>query len=282
MHIQEGARVCTATLSGGTDAPLPEQQDRIGLRIRCTIRFGQPRVRGHPVRAMASPACTNRTRPPNRTTSPRPGVVDGCSSTLWNLLRLHDLHSVEHDGPWLAAVRAKVAMVLPHVMAARWTSRHVPCVERKLGSCNGMGVHNPYRPTNSYTEYERTPARVFLPAIRAAQPDFPGFDYVVVDGRSRAKCVREATDTPGLLNPAHGILVLDNANSPFHSTNVSREWLYASFQNLDFDRGARTDVWMVCTRSDEHCTRARAELLQLRGCLMERSERVFPSALGSY
>ena len=197
------------------------------------------------------------------------------SSTLWNLLRLHDLHSVEHDGPWLAAVRAKVAMVLPHVMAARWTSRHVPCVERKLGSCNGMGVHNPYRPTNSYTEYERTPARVFLPAIRAAQPDFPGFDYVVVDGRSRAKCVREATDTPGLLNPAHGILVLDNANSPFHSTNVSSEWLYASFQNLDFDRGARTDVWMACTRSDEHCTRARAELLQLRGCLTERSERVF-------
>ena len=189
------------------------------------------------------------------------------SSTLWNLLRLRDLHTVEHDGPWLAMVREKVATALPRKVASRWVARHVPCVELKPGGCHGMGIHNPSNPTNSYSEYVRTPASVYLPAIRATEPDFPGFDYVVVDGRSRAACMREATERPGLLNPAHGILVLDNANSPFHKTNVSKAWLHASFET---EPTTRTNVWMVCTASDAHCMRAREELRGLRGCLVRK------------
>lgn len=181
------------------------------------------------------------------------------SSTLWNLVRLAGLHTVEHEKEWLAAVRAKVSL-LPANVARRWTVVHVPCVELRRGGCKGLAVHNPFAPQNSYNDYVATPRRRLLPHILVAEPAFPGWDYVVVDGRSRAACMREATsDDTVLLNRAHGLLVLDNADAPFHVVNVSADWLGVSFRN-DVQR---TDVWMVCSPSQAGCRQARRELRQM-------------------
>jgi len=174
-------------------------------------------------------------------------------------------------------VRKTIEEVAPHLLS-RWTLHAEACVEVVPGGCKGTARFDPKK--NDYSKYERIPRQVFLPAIRSADPNFVGWDYVVVDGRSRVRCMlqalgaakqtrrasddseRIAGDTPKRLPLLHvasyGILVMDNAQRAEYGAGkaaVPPSWLHAPFYNDNNDTA--TDLWMACQPSDAHCTRAR-------------------------
>lgn len=191
------------------------------------------------------------------------------SSTLWALQRLASLISVEHTHLWLSAVHNHVRTMFDAETAAHWTGGLSPCIELQRGACRGW-AHSK-EGANNYTAYVALPRKRFLPAMRARHGSaFPGWDYVMVDGRSRANCMLEALSTPGFINRAgHGLLVLDNADRPtYHAAieQVPRSWLKASFRY----RWDKTIVWMACTVNESHCVRARHALKAL--------PRAFPKA----
>jgi hypothetical protein len=152
------------------------------------------------------------------------------SSTQWLLHRLGHLYSIEQDEPWLAQLEATVMLNMPH-RATRWTRVHAGCEELKPGGCKHVtgrldNSNTDQRDANSYRRYEETPRSVFVPGLRSGT-NFSGFDFIAVDGASRPRCLQEACGTlerPGLINPAHGILVLDNADREAYFAGVSPQF----------------------------------------------------------
>lgn len=115
----------------------------------------------------------------------------GCgASTLWLAGRAGEVHSVEHDGAFVAMMAGKLADQ-PHVHL-----RHVPARPVTAGvppTPSGRFGHR----NLDFTDYV------------AAVDAVPGtFDLIVVDGRARTACLRRAA---GRLAP-DGLLVFDNSN----------------------------------------------------------------------
>ena len=185
------------------------------------------------------------------------------SSTMWTLPRVASLHSVEHTQLWLKSVTDHVRANFDAETAARWEGGFSPCVELRRGACTGWA--HATLGANDYTEYVALPRKQLLPAMRARHGgSFPGWDYVMVDGRSRANCLLEAVRTPGFLNQAsHGLLVLDNAERGNYDQSaidqVPRSWLKVSF----LYRWDKTTLWMACEKGDAHCVRAHRDLKNL-------------------
>lgn len=192
------------------------------------------------------------------------------SSTVWALPRLASLHTVEHDGRWLTNVTSLISTQYPADIAAQWKSAHSPCVELKKGACGGWA--HAADGANDYSAYVSLPRRAFLPELQRKLGDaFSGWDYVLVDGRSRVKCVAEAVRGPGFLAP-HGLLVLDNADRNNYLPAmyaVPRGWLKVSFSY----RWDTTVAWMRCEGHDPSCARARRELQEVRARYSRQPER---------
>jgi predicted O-methyltransferase YrrM len=115
----------------------------------------------------------------------------GCgASTLWLARRAGQVHSVEHDGTFVATMAAKLAG-LPHV-----SLRHVPAQRvtgRPPATPSGRFGHRDL----DFTEY--------VDSISTVDGEF---DLIVVDGRARGACLRRATDRLA----ADGLLLFDNSN----------------------------------------------------------------------
>ena len=176
------------------------------------------------------------------------------SSTVWLLLRLASLHTVEHDAAWLKSVRQHIGRRYDAETASHWTFHHSPCVELRRGACQGWAHSST---GNNYTDYVEYPRRHFLPTFRG------GWDIVLIDGRSRAECILETLRTPGFFNrKGHGLLVLDNAERARYDSatkQVPSTWLRVCFAY----KTAATAVWMACDES-EHCARAHSALAELQ------------------
>ena len=171
------------------------------------------------------------------------------SSTLWALRRLRSLHSVEHQGAWVHDVNRTVVATWQGVsdrLTPSWTAVHERCVAVGAGGCRGSIT----TPLDNYSAY------IAAPRSLRARPE--AFDYVLVDGRSRAECLREALAPPSLI-ASHGLLVLDNAERSRYSeaiAEVPTSWLCFGFRNsLD-----ETVVWMACGPREPSCVAARSAL----------------------
>jgi predicted O-methyltransferase YrrM len=115
----------------------------------------------------------------------------GCgASTLWLARRAGEVHSVEHDGGFVAVMAGKLAGQ-PHVHL-----RHVPARRVTAGAPATPSGRFGHRDLD-FTDYARA-----VDAVDGA------FDLIVVDGRARDACLRQAT---GRL-AGGGLLVFDNSN----------------------------------------------------------------------
>lgn len=180
------------------------------------------------------------------------------SSTVWALRRLKSLHSVESSPEWTLAVNRTVESTWRHVNRTlapeRWVGVHERCVAVAAGGCSSGQASSA---TDDYTAYVSAP--------RQLRERPAAFDYVLVDGRARVACIKEALASPSLVaEAAHGLLVLDNAERTRYAEGIAAvpaAWLCYGFRNtLD-----ETIVWMACAPDEPHCRRARRALRRLHG-----------------
>ena len=160
------------------------------------------------------------------------------SGSIWMLRRLGSLYSIEHQGTWLAHVRSAVSTIWRNstqASRAAWVPVHAPCRKVQPNGCRG---NDPASAIDDYTGYR----------MAARRPNAT-FDHVLVDGRDRVACLKEALRPPSLIASPHGLLTLDNAERPRYAPAIAAVpagWLCFSFKN-DLDE---TIVWMACS-SDE-------------------------------
>ena len=117
------------------------------------------------------------------------------SSSMYYLMLVASLHSVEHDPGWAQLVRSSMGARLPAAMASRWTLDTIA-----NSTPYGRDARMPPNADDSLSAF----AAYVNVALRR-----PSFDFVSVDGRARSACLervwREQLVAPG------GILLLDNS-----------------------------------------------------------------------
>jgi predicted O-methyltransferase YrrM len=115
----------------------------------------------------------------------------GCgASTLWLARRAGEVHSVEHDGAFVATMAAKLADQ-PHV-----SLRHVPA--------DRVATGRPATPSGRFG-HKNLDFTGYVDSISTVDGQF---DLIVVDGRARGACLARATERLA----ADGLLIFDNSN----------------------------------------------------------------------
>lgn len=216
------------------------------------------------------------------------------SSTLWYLMRVAKLVSVEHCGGWLDAVRGKIEQLRGHVRSRDLLVS--PVYEKQLqqqqqrvkedddlfpaGSsafsssplmANWIGHHGPCRRNSCSCEFNKGfqdsgfhAAYVNMSFLRQHAP----FDVVSIDGRGRAHCLKEviaSLSTPTPLLKDMGILVLDNTQRKRYwqaMLQVPSHWPVLHFT---YPEGERTTIWVRCEDDrDPYCTRVAKKLREFQ------------------
>lgn len=170
------------------------------------------------------------------------------SSSLWALRRLQHLYSVEHVLPWASHLQ-KLALNQYSQLSNKWTLVGVPCKDVTAGACARSKQYSG-GPGTDYTEYVLAPAKRF-------RPSFP-FDYVLVDGRARSKCIDQVLREE-MLNQNYGVLVLDNSDRNYNTSAIPRHWLCISLRSSVDE----TTMWMRCDKHDSVCTKARRSIVKI-------------------
>eukprot|EP00245_Coleochaete_scutata_P002790 TRINITY_DN13918_c0_g2_i1.p1 TRINITY_DN13918_c0_g2~~TRINITY_DN13918_c0_g2_i1.p1 ORF type:complete len:164 (+),score=16.37 TRINITY_DN13918_c0_g2_i1:1-492(+) len=149
------------------------------------------------------------------------------SSTLWLVLRLKSLVSIENDVRWMDSV-VKTIEKIPVYGRAEWSWKVI------LGTETGDPAFKSFRSEvgQYYEEYVRYPTMLGQK-----------FDFISVDGRARPACLGEAVR---LLKPEGGILMLDNSERKDYlapQEDLPKSWpTYATIG----PKQQGTTIWISC------------------------------------
>lgn len=170
------------------------------------------------------------------------------SGSLWALRRLQHLYSVEHDLPWAKQLQQLVSTQYPQLVQ-KWSLVGVPCVDITTGACHQNGPQSEGANTD-YTQYVRAP----WDRLRHSFP----LDYVLVDGRARSECIEQVL-MADMLDPSYGILVLDNSERDYNTSDIPSHWPCVSLRSAERGGGVidETTIWMRCAKHDPECAKAR-------------------------
>lgn len=147
------------------------------------------------------------------------------SGTMWFLVRLQSLISIEHHKSWIRKVSQQMERVIPKKYFQQW-ELHV--IEAK--NFKDKKLEEDYDNFKAYAD------AAFL-------PHKPVFDFVSVDGRARIHCMKRALP---LVKPEGGIFMLDNSDRAAYDSGyqtVPKHWL--KFED-SVNTGERTTVWVTC------------------------------------
>lgn len=151
------------------------------------------------------------------------------SSTLWVLMRVKHLISIEHHAQWADRVAKQLSKIFsPKDLKRRWELHAVEPLPNT--SEKGPDKEDPIK-FKKYIEAD------FLPTAGGV------YDYISVDGRARVHCLKRALP---LLKPEGGILMLDNSEREWYAdafAAVPDHWL--KFEDY-VNTGERTTIWVSC------------------------------------
>jgi len=178
------------------------------------------------------------------------------SGTLWTLRQVKHLYSIEHCKSWLEDIKKHMSAKLPW-LTERWSPIHAA---REDGvNCSNTEPRDDYAASDKiYGNYARKGREVLERARSEGKLRNDGFDFVLVDGRHRDACLREALNH-NMVRTDYGVLLLDNAERMYYRApnEIPAHWLIVSYVNAVDE----TTLWMSCPDvNDVNCNRARREI----------------------
>lgn len=140
------------------------------------------------------------------------------SSSMWYLMRVASLQSIEHDRAWARRVSEFIKRNLSPQMVGRWQLDTITnSTPFGADAHQRPGVDD--EPLSAFREYVTAPLR------RAS------YSFVSVDGRARSECLARVL-REGLVEPG-GLLLLDN--SLRRAYRAARAPLDASWSRVEFN-----------------------------------------------